>query len=264
MTCVCSSVIRCAAVAVAAVLGDAAQAGMITLGAVQDATLYESQDGSLANGAGQYIFAGRNNQSPSGFVRRGLVQFDLSGVVPEGAKIVAARLVLNLSQLNGGSAEVSLHRSFSEWTAGASDPAGNEGSGASAGPGDATWIHSSFGGQEGSDSLWMAPGGDFSAAASASVITTGLGLYTWSSEALLADVRAFAANPLSNFGWFIIGPESSVGVTRRFDSADSALVGGIVPRLEIEWTVVPGPAGAVALVAGLAVAGRRRRRDRAQ
>lgn len=260
MRCVRWLVMGCASVAAAAAAGDAAVAGIVTLGAVQDATLYESQDGSLANGAGQYIFAGRNNQSPSGLVRRGLVQFDLAGLVPEGAEIVAARLVLNLSQFNGGPAEVSLHRSLSAWSSGASDPSGNEGSGAPAGAGDATWIHSSFGGQAGTSSFWGTPGGDFSATASASVLTTGLGLYTWTSDALLADVRAFASSPSTNFGWFIIGPESLVGVTRRFDSSESAPVGGIVPRLEIEWHVVPGPAGALALAVGIAGAGGARRR----
>jgi hypothetical protein len=252
----------CAAVSLAAAAAGSAQAGIITLGASQDATLYESGQGLIANGAGQYIFAGRNNQEPSGFIRRGLVQFDLAGIVPEGAEITAARLVLNLSQLNGGPADVSLHRSLSPWTAGASDPSGNEGSGAPAGAGDATWLHSSFGGAGGSSSFWNASGGDFSAAASATVLTTGLGLYTWSSDALLADVRAFAASPSLNFGWFIIGPETTVGMTRRFDSSESGAVGGTVPRLEIEWAYVPAPAGAVPLAIGLAFSGLSRRRRR--
>ena len=236
-------------------------AEVTVLSASHDATLYESSTGSLGSGAGQYLFAGRNNQAPAGLVRRALIRFDLSGAVPEGAEITAVRMVLNLSQYNGGPADVALHRSLTAWTTGGSDPSGNEGSGAPALAGDATWLHSSY--QAGGGSLWSSPGGDFSAAASASVLTTGLGLYTWSSDALRSDVRIFAANPSMNFGWFLIGPENQMGVTRRFDSSESAGVGGIVPRLEIEWTVVPAPGALAVLGLWSMCGGRRRARARA-
>lgn len=245
-----------APVSVCGAIAYGASADVVSLSAAQDATLYESGDGSLGNGAGQYLFAGRTNQSPSGLLRRGLIQFDIAGAVPVGAEIVSARLVLNLSQLNGGTAPVALHRSLTPWTSGTSDPSGGEGSGAPAALGDATWLHSSW--SAGGGSFWNAPGGDFAAVASATVLTAGVGLYTWSSDALLADVRMFAGSPTMNFGWFIIGPESSMGVTRRFDSAESAGLGGIVPRLEIEWTVVPAPGAAVILLGGLVVRQRRR------
>ena len=245
-------------VAVAIYAADAALADMVSLAAVRDATLYESPTGALANGAGQYIFAGRNNQSPSGLIRRGLIQFDLAGAVPDGAEIVSARLVMNLSQFNGGPANVSLHRSLSAWTTGTSDPSGNEGSGSAPTSQDVTWLHSSF--AAGGGSLWQNAGGDFAADASASTLTTGLGLYTWSSDALLADVRSFAASPSMNFGWFLIGPEDALGVTRRFDSSESASVGGTVPRLEIEWTYVPAPGAIAMLLVGIVGGSRSRRR----
>lgn len=250
-------VIGLASVACAASAASHSGAEMTVITASHDATLYESATGALGGGAGQYLFAGRNNQSPGGLIRRSLIRFDLGDAVPEGAEITAVRVILNLSQFNGGPADVALHRSLAAWTTGASDPSGNEGSGAPALAGDATWLHASF--QPGGGSLWNAPGGDFSAAASATALTTGLGLCTWTSDALLSDVRAFAVNPAANFGWFLIGPETQTGVTRRFDSSESAGVGGIVPRLEIEWTVVPGP-GSIALLAILpACSGRRRR-----
>jgi hypothetical protein len=248
---------RAVAAGAACAAATAASADMIVIGAAQDGTLYESAAGALANGAGQYIFAGRNNQAPSGLIRRGLIQFDLSGAVPEGAEIVAVRLVLNLSQFNGGPASVSLHRALTPWTTGSSDPSGNEGSGTAPAAQDATWLHSSFGASGGS--LWQSPGGDFAADESASVLTTGLGLYTWSSEALLADVRSFAASPATNFGWFLIGPEDVPGVTRRFDSSESAAAGGIVPRLEVEWAYVPAPGVGMVLLVGIALGMRRRR-----
>lgn len=231
-------------------------ADVTVLSASHDATLYESSSGSLGSGAGQYLFAGRNNQAPGGLIRRALIRFDLSGAVPEGAEITAVRMVLNLSQYNGGPADVALHRSLTAWTTGGSDPSGNEGSGAPPLAGDATWLHSSY--QTGGGSFWISPGGDFSVAASASVLTTGLGLYTWTSDALRSDVRIFAANPSMNFGWFLIGPENQMGLTRRFDSSESAGVGGVVPRLEIEWTVVPAP-GALAVLGVWSLFGGRRR-----
>ena len=52
-----------------------AQAELVTLSATRDATIYQSSDGSLANGAGRYVFAGRTNQNLS---RRGLIHFDVA------------------------------------------------------------------------------------------------------------------------------------------------------------------------------------------
>lgn len=232
-------------------------AELVSLAATRDATLYEAFDGSLANGAGRYLFAGKNNQNRA---RRGLIHFDLSGVLPQGSTITAARLVLNLSQGTGGPArEVSVHRALSSWTVGASDPDDPEGSGTSALAGDATWLFSSADGLGGGTS-WQSAGGDFDATASASTMTSAVGLYTWSSSQLLADVTTFAANPGSNLGWFLVGDESTFGTARRFDSADSATLGGIAPRLEIEFTAVPAPAApALAPIAAL-IAFRRRRR----
>jgi hypothetical protein len=227
-----------------------AQAELVTLSATRDATIYQSSDGSLANGAGRYVFAGRTNQNLS---RRGLIHFDVASALPAGATITAARLTLNLSQMNAGSAprDVSLHLALAAWTAGASNPADTESAGTAPQAGDATWLHSSSDGA-GGGTLWSTAGGDFSAFASASVQTQALGLYTWSSLGLLNDVRLFAEDPSRNLGWFIVGDESAAGTARRFDSADSATEGGIVPVLEIEFSVVPAP-GPVALLALAAI-----------
>ena len=40
-----------------------ANAELVSLQATRDATLYQSSDGSLANGAGRYLFAGKTNQN---------------------------------------------------------------------------------------------------------------------------------------------------------------------------------------------------------
>ena len=238
--------------------GQAANADLITLQASRDAAMYQSNDGSLANGAGRYLFAGKTNQN---LARRSVLQFDVASAVPAGAQITAARLTLNLSQVNAGSGarDVSLALALSPWTTGASNPADTEASGALALAGDCTWLHSSADGA-GGGTLWETAGGDFAAFASATVSTQALGLYTWSSLGLLNDVRLFAQDPSRNHGWFLLGDESTAGTARRFDSADSALEGGIVPTLEIEYSVIPAPGPVVLLALAAFITPRRGRR----
>jgi hypothetical protein len=191
-------------------------------------------------------------------VRRGLVHFDVAGMLPQGAIISDARLILNLSQSSLGPARaVSTHRAVTNWTAGTSDPEDPEGSGTTPTANDATWLYSSADGL-GSGALWQTAGGDFTASASATVLTSAIGLYTWNSAELLEEVRAFAEQPSENYGWFLLGDESTFGTARRFDSADSTTLGGIAPRLEIEYTVVPAPSALALLM--LASGARRRRR----
>lgn len=60
----------------------------------QDNTLYEDADGSLSNGAGDHLFAGRTD---TGLRRRAVLWFDLS-VIPEGSVIEDAALWMNLSR----------------------------------------------------------------------------------------------------------------------------------------------------------------------
>jgi len=235
-----------------------ARADLISVTATRDATIYESADGSSANGAGRYLFAGRTNQN---LTRRSLLFFDLNGLVPAGAEITSVRLHLNLVQANpvGLAWSVSLHRALSAWTTGATNPPDTEGQGAPTLAGDCSWIHASADGT-GGGTAWNTAGGDFTSQASASIATQALGLYTLSSAQLLADVRDFANAPSANLGWFLLGDESSAGTARRFDSADGVAEGGIAPRLEIEFTVVPTPATLALLpLAGLARLARRRR-----
>ncbi len=231
-----------------------AHCDLVSMSASRDATLYESFDGSLANGAGQYLFAGKTNQN---LARRSVIWFDIGAFVPSDATITSVRLILNVSQANGGNRTMTVHRALSAWTTGASDPDGTEAPGAPSLAGDATWLHRSADGA-GGGTLWQSAGGDF-AAASASLLTTTSGLQTWSSTGLVADVRSYLANPSANLGWFILGDESATGTARRFDSAESAAFGGIVPRLEIEFTPIPTPAaGAVLAFAALTRVRRRR------
>ncbi|MFM7051969.1 MAG: DNRLRE domain-containing protein [Planctomycetota bacterium] len=233
----------------------AANGDLVSISAERDATIYEPAPDLAANGAGQYLFAGRTNQ---GLRRRALVRFDVAAFVPTGATITSARLVMNISQANGGNRNVAVHRALAAWTTGLSDPDLTESLGAPPLAGDATWLHARYD-PAGASVAWAAAGGDYAAAASAILNTTTAGLQVWQSAALLDDVRSFALSGGTNLGWFLVADESVSGTARRFDSADSAALGGIVPRLEIEYTPVPAP-GSLALLAIAGLVARRRRR----
>lgn len=230
-----------------------AHAELVSLSATRDATIYESASGESANGAGQYLFAGRTNQN---LARRALLRFDIASAIPDGATITTARLVLNIVQANGGVRDVFLHRAAAAWTTGASNPDGTESLGVLPELGDATWNYASYGPPGAGQ--WTAAGGDYIPYWSAVTATTTSGLQTWQSIGLTNDVRAFAEDPSQNLGWFLIGDESVSGTARRFDSADSAAFGGIVPRLEIEFEPVPAP-GVFALLALAGLVARRGR-----
>jgi hypothetical protein len=190
----------------------------VTLGSSKDNTLYESAGGLLSNGAGQHFFAGRTNQL-SGSIRRGLIAFDIAGAIPVGATILSVSLTLNMTQQpapGGGPEVITLHKVLADWGEGTSIAAGNEGGGASASAGDATWLHRTF-----NTSLWGTPGGDFDATASGSQTVSGVGSYTWeSTPEMVADAQLWLDSPTSNFGWAVLGNESTTQTAKRFDTKE--------------------------------------------
>jgi len=222
--------------------------------AALDATLYESPTGALANGAGSGFFAGVNNQ---GLRRRGLLAFDLEplaallGGAP--VEIHTVTLELNLSQGGGDPTMLSIHRTTAAWGEGTSEAPGNGGAGAAATPGSATWLHAFW-----PDAFWASPGGDFASTASGVFALGGNGAYQFSSGGLRDDLLAWLADPASNFGWTLVGDESTVGTARRFDSRFHPEPAGR-PRLVIDYTVIPAPAAVSMLLLAPGLAGRRRR-----
>src|SRR5689334_1920183 len=102
----------------------------VTLFPAKDNTIFS--EGDLSN-AQSGIFAGRT--STGGFMRRGLLQFDISSI-PAGATIEDVTLTMNVSKSRfGGNA--SLHRLTSDWGEGTSNSF-DEGFGAAATNDDAT------------------------------------------------------------------------------------------------------------------------------
>ena len=184
-----------------------------TLTADKDNSLFENPDGAESNGSGAHLFVGKTNR---GLLRRALVFFDVAASIPDGSMIESVSLTMNMSKTAAAEESVLLHRLVADWGEGDSDAGGQEGRGADAGNGDATWIHTSS-----PDGRWETAGGDFDSSPSAELVVGSDGSYTWgSTPQMVADVRGWLDDPSTNFGWALIGNESSNKTAKRFDSRE--------------------------------------------
>jgi hypothetical protein len=150
--------------------------------------------------------------------------------------VISVALTLHMSRtgLSAPTTTVEMHRALADWGEGTANANGNEGSGAPATTDDATWIHRFF-----DRSTWAHPGGDFAAQSSASQSVGEAGSYTWESTSqLVSDVQQWLENPASNFGWVIIGDESSSSTSKRFDTKENIDI-GVRPHLAVTYQPVP-------------------------
>jgi spore coat protein A len=224
--------------------GGVATGDTIVLDAFADATIY-SDDDTRANGSGEFLFAGNNNGGES---RRTLVRFNVLGSIPVGSEIHSVELRLYASR--GGSGPVNLFPLLADWGEGPSNAAGNEGAGTFAQDGDATWAFTFYDEQDPDESPeWSVPGGDFLTPASASVNVLGINqFYSWSSVEMALDVESWLESPGSDFGWILVGNESSSSTSTRFNSRTNPDP-ATRPQLIIEFTPPPG-AGSCCFVDG--------------
>jgi hypothetical protein len=215
------------AIALGCNIANSVSAAIVNIIPSKDNTLYEYDpaEGDHSNGASLHFFAGENGM---GELRRGVLAFDIAGNIPAGSTITAVSLTMNMSMTPAGALTVELHKLLADWGEGTSH-APMEGDGAPATPNDATWRHRF------SDSIvWTTQGGDFLATVSASQSVGGVGQYTWSSAQMVADVQSWLDNPGSNFGWLVLGDESTSMTAKRFDTRESASP----PVLTIQY--IPG------------------------
>ncbi len=222
---------RCAAVVGAiTVAAVAARAQTVVLTPTKDATLYENPTGLLANGQGSSLFVGRTDQN-SDSIRRSCLHFDIAGSIPPGVTIDSVELTVDVTRVARSENRTStLHRLLADWGEGASNASGEEGTGAPSAAGDASWIHTFFAAQN-----WTTAGGDFLAQPSASVTIRSSGFVTvGTTAALVADVQAWLDNPAANFGWIMLGDESTGQTAKRFASRESGASG---PQLTVNYTV---------------------------
>lgn len=193
-----------------------ADAITVEIFADKDNTLYETAAGDLSNGAGEYFFAGRTNQTVGQSIRRGLLHFDLASL-PAGAVINDVTLELNTTLSNNLPTTVSLHDLTSSWGGGTSDAPGGEGSGTTATTGDATWTQNFFG-----SSSWLAPGGDYNIISLASASVTSVGAVTFNHPSLTTQVQNWLTTPVTNRGLIVIGDENTSSTAVRFNSRENA------------------------------------------
>ena len=188
----------------------------VMINPVKDNTLYKSSDGSVSNGAGAHLFSGTNND---GNIRRTVIAFDVTSNIPAGVTISSVSLRLNMTRTARGPASISLHKISADWGQGSSDADRNEGGGADSASGDATWIHRFFDAE-----TWDNAGGDFSPRASATAEVSDRGPYVWGpTSEMAADVQSWLDDPASDFGWILIGDESSNQTTKRFNSVENSI-----------------------------------------
>jgi hypothetical protein len=222
-----------AAVSLLLCAAPAARADEVTLQPVSDNTIFEESP-NRSNGRGNSLFAGTTNLADA---RRALLRFDVAGSVPAGATVTAVRFSLQMTKTIVAAQDVTVHRVLADWGEGMSNAAGEEGQGAQATTGDATWAHRFF-----NTAMWSTQGGDFVAAASATQRVSGNARYTWGSTAeLVTDVQAWIDTPASNFGWIVIGNESRDPTAKRFASRENTSASAR-PMLVIEFTPAGGGA----------------------
>lgn len=198
----------------------------------QDNTLYESDQGALSNGAGEFLFAGKTVNNGA---RRAVIAFKDLSVIPQGATIESVRLHLFLSKEDSPATTVRLFRLEADWGEGSSDASGQEGGGTAATTGDATWNHRFF-----DNMTWNNRGGDFANSESAQFVAGSFGAYVVeSTAALVADVQDWLDNPGGNFGWILIAAED-VKSARRFNSRENSNADRR-PMLEIEYSMGSTP-----------------------
>ncbi|MEM9887960.1 MAG: DNRLRE domain-containing protein [Bacteroidota bacterium] len=196
----------------------------ISFEASKDNTLYETSDGSLSNGSGNHIFAGKTGV---GLARRALLKFDLSSI-PSDASVDRVVLEMNVSKSAGATTEVKLIAMRQDWGEGSSDAEGPEGRGITAENGDATWLHRFY-----PNELWNNIGGDFMPISTASTVISGEGMVSWNDPFMILDVQGWIESPAENFGWLIQGDESQETTANRFDSRESENP----PILRITYTI---------------------------
>jgi spore coat protein A len=225
-----------------------AHANTATLQPVKDNTLYEpiAQDGfaDMSDGAGPTMFAGKVKDADADpgpgtrpALRRGVLAFDIAGNIPAGSTINSVQLTLYVDKVAlGTNFNVSLNRLLSNWGEGTSNTGNSQqGQGEPATTNDATWRHTFYPNQ-----FWSLPGGDYTLTASATRTVGGTGFYTWgSTSGMVADVQSWLNNPAQNYGWIILGIESTIQTTKRYATRESTgQTGGVSwkPKLVIDYT----------------------------
>lgn len=223
----------------------------VELKSVADTTLIQTAPNNN-HGATTFFNAGTTGM---GTLNRGLIRFDLAGVIPTDAVIQSAYLNLTVVFVPAAQLELALfgiHRVLAPWGEGDKVPesANSPGLGAPATGHEATWNNRFHDTQE----SWSVPGGqsgvDFVSNASSVEFIETEGTYRFDTTPRLNnDVQGWVANPQSNFGWMLVTFSEDVRYTaRRFGSREDP---DYAPTLTVTYQVVPEPGTVGLFVLGL-------------
>ncbi|MCY7361185.1 MAG: hypothetical protein LH629_03820 [Ignavibacteria bacterium] len=179
---------------------------------VMDNTLYEDAAGLISNSRGKYMFSGK---STSGLKRRAVINFQTIEFIPPCSKILSVKVKLHSSGPVTANKTIQLKKLNKFCGEGTSDAPGTEENGTASTLYDGTWKHTYY-----NTDLWTAPGGDYSGTVSASTTVGGTGYYYWSSPQLISDVESWS-DLSQNFGWIILGDESTSNSYKRFHTKES-------------------------------------------
>lgn len=193
-----------------------------------------SENNNFSDGAGLYLFAGKTGSNANFQLRRGLVKFNTSAI-PTNAQISNATLQIPILRSPNNSStpyNFAIHKVLQNWGEGTSLSLGN---GAQAQGTDATWRYSLYN----SSTQWTTLGGNFTATASA---TANIGFSdfpvnfgVWTSTTVNNDVASWVATPANNFGWIIIGNETTANSARGFGSREQ--IQAYRPKLTISYSL---------------------------
>jgi hypothetical protein len=217
-----------------------AGADQVVLAPAADTTIYRNAalpTEPYSNGIGDGLFVGRTSNNAD-VTQRSIIRFNLSAI-PAGSIVTAAELTFSV--ISGGtgltSAPVRLQKAAESWGTGASNSFG--GSGASSQANDASWFHRFYPG-----TLWATVGGSYSATVSATVNVprTQGSVVRFNTAGVVADVQAWVNNPATNFGWFVLGNETTRGSARRLASSEH-VTASIRPSLRVTFTPPPQCSG---------------------
>jgi hypothetical protein len=190
--------------------------------------LYESSDGTVADGAGGGLFTGR---TAFGVIHRAVLRFALRDSLPADAAIDSVTLEMQVTRQQGGTHRIVLRRALASWGEGPALAPGRGGGGGGAQPGDATWLHRFY-----PDMLWQTPGGEIAPDTSGSTSVDGVNLTArWDSPAaLVSDVQRWVSRLAPEYGWFVTGDESTTSTSVRLASREY-LDPALAPRVRVRY-----------------------------
>lgn len=217
----------------------------ITLAPSRDTTIYE-RDQAGSNGAGQFLWTGRdvNTSSPfTPFAVRALVSFPLrNGPIPSSATVDSVTLRLDVESILGTGNTLQVWRAPFDgpWDEGIADAAGSEFQGAPSALSAANWSIR----RTAPDLSWNSPGAESFDLLSSQVVTT-TGIKSFASAALLEYVENAlndASETVFEDGFLLRGAETSTSSSGvQIASRENAGAGATRPELVVTFSVPNAP-----------------------